>query len=450
MSLPKEILEALDSGSVEAEDYRAEQAWEGYLLYKNLIDTPAYRKKFFPYSKAQDPVIAEPIPSSIINRLTSALRKGTTYSATINGVDATEELHAIIKQTHWEDITLDALTKTLATGSQLFWLGVDDLSKVSINTIQPYYSGKIFNEAQRLQGYYQAYSTDTRTMLDPIDIFTGNEAQSVVKYVDETVYIKWINGARVIYQAHNLPFIPAVWADNIDYDEDGTYGVPYVNRFKTMLMHLNATLSQKQKSLIFLQNIWIAKTDLADSKDGELVLTPDIINYVGPDGDLSQAVRNLDLTEETNQINYLKRAIYKAAQVPMDDDLSTQGKVESGVALRILYAQLEEVIGRLRHMWSCTEEDVLTKAFRMQRLADGRTDPKDSLHVEVVYDTEIVPEDLQHKLDIELRLLENGLIRKETLIRKYNKASEDIDYLLSQSEAPANVVQSTPPENGAI
>ena len=250
MSLPKEVIEALDSGSVEADEYRISDAWDGWLIYKNLIDTPTYRKKFFPYSKPQDPIIAEPIASSIINRLASALRKGTTYSATINGTDATDELNALIEQLEWHDVTLDSLVKTLATGGQLFWLSIDELAKVRVDTIQPYYAGKVFSPTQRLLGFYQSFAMDSRTMLEPIDTYTHNEAQNIVRYVDEVSYMKWQNNTLIVNQPHNLPFIPAVWTDSIDFDEDGAYGMPYINRFKSMLLHLNSTLSKKQKALI--------------------------------------------------------------------------------------------------------------------------------------------------------------------------------------------------------
>lgn len=446
MSLPKEVIEALDAGTAESQEYRVEESWIGWILYKNLVDSPQYRSTFYPYSKAGDPIVAEPITSSIIDRLVSALRKGTDYSAQVNGQDATQELQTLLTQLNWDRLNVDALTKTLATGGQLFWLSLTPSNLVSVSPVQPYYAGKVFNPHEEIQAYYQSYSADTRTMLTPIDSYSKNNAQTIMRYVDDTSYIKWVNGQKVVDQAHNLPFIPAVWADNIDMDENGTYGVPYSNRFKSLLLHLNATLSQKQKALVFLQNIWVAKTDRVPTNDGEeLVLRPDVINYISPDGSLEQAIRNLDLSEESNQIQYIKKAIYKSAQVPNETDLSSQGKLESGVALRILYAQLEEVVTRLRNMWRSTETQVLSKAFRMQRLANGQSDPGDGLTIEVKYDQEIIPQDEQHRLDIDLRLLENNLITRESLIRKYNKSKLDIQTLLTQTPPP---VSQTPPPSG--
>lgn len=448
MALPQEVKNALDQGMQESEDYRIKEAWEGWLIYKNLIDTPPYRATFFPYAESQDPIIAEPITSSIVNRLVSALRKQASYKASINGQDVSPELAKLQEQLRWHQLSMDALAKTLATGGQLFWLTQDQENKVQVNLIQPYYAGKVFDPNFKSIGFYQCYTTDTRTMLTPIDNYTGADTHTVVRYVNSTSYMKWVNGKLLMDQPHNLPFTPAVWADCIDLDENGLYGVPYSNRFKSLLMQLNATLSQKQKALLFLQNIWVAKVGLTPSAgDEELTLKPNVINYLEQDGSLEQVVRNLDLTEESNQVEYLKKAIYKSAQVPMDDSAST-GSLESGVALKILYSQLEEVVSRLRDSWIRTEQEVLGKALRYQRLLDGKSDPKEALLIEVVYKEDLVPQDEQHQLDIDLRLLENNLVTRESLIRKYNKTEDEIKTLLAQ--VPVPVQQSAPPANKVL
>lgn len=425
--LPREIQEALEIGASFSSDYRLEEAWDGYLLYRNLIDSPAYRKKFFPYSKQYDPIIAEPIPSAIIDRLVATTRGGVTYRCETHQ----DVLDEILEYTKFNTLSDTALTRVLATGGQLFWLTIAEPGRVVVDLVQPYYAGKVLDENFDTTAYYQSYNADNTTSIAPVDKLHRSAAFEVVKYVDDTTYSKWKNGKLIYSDLHHLPFIPAVWADNIDMDEDGIYGIPYINRFKNLVLQLNATLSQKQKALVYLQNVWVAKTDYVPGADDDpLTISPDVINYVSAGGSLEQIIRNLNLTEESNQIDYLKRAIYRAAQVPQDDDLSTKGKIESGVALKILYSQLEEVVSRIRRRYKVYEEDILQKMIRTHMLSLGLSDPGDGLKVSVDYKTAITPEDVQAGLSMDLTLLQNGLVTKEALVRKYNTNQEDIDLLL--------------------
>lgn len=434
--LPLEVREALEVGASFSSDYRLEEAWDGYLLYRNLVDSPAYRKKFFPYSKPHDPIIAEPICSAIIDRLVATARGGVTYRSETHQ-DVLEE---ILNYTSFNTLSDTALTRVLATGGQLFWITIDQPGRVVVDLVQSYYAGKVLDENFDTTAYYQSYNADNTTSIVPVDKLHRTSSFEIVKYVDETTYSKWKNGKLIYSDEHNLPFIPAVWADNIDMDEDGIYGIPFINRFKNLVLQLNATLSQKQKSLVYLQNVWVARTDFVpDSNDEPLTLSPDVINYVSTGGSLEQVIRNLNLTEESNQIEYLKRAIYRAAQVPQDDDLSSKGKVESGVALKILYSQLEEVVSRIRRTYKAYEEDLLQKMIRTHMLSLGLSDPGEDLKVEVEYKKSITPEDVQAGLSMDLTLLQNGLVTREALVRKYNTNQEDIDLLLKVNDGNTQI-----------
>lgn len=435
--LPYEVQRALEAGASYSEEFRITDSHEGWICYKNMVDTPAYRKKFFPYSRPADPIVAEPVTSSIINRLVATSRAGATYRCETHQ----ELLDEIIAYMDFTTLSDTALTRVLATGSQLFWLSIAEPGKVVVDLVQPFYSYKAMDENFDTIGYVQSYNADNTTTIAPVDKMNRSSAFEIVKYVDAESVSKWKNGRLIYSEPHNLPFIPAIWCDSIDKDEDGIYGIPFVNRFKSMLMQLNATLSQKQKALVFLQNVWIARTDFVPGADDTpLEISPDVINFVSSNGSLEQVVRNLNLTEESAQIEYLKRAIYRAAQVPQDDDLSSKGKIESGVALKILYSQLEEVVSRIRRSYKRAEEDLLEKVIRTHMMSLGMGDPGEDLVVSVEYEIAVTPEDVQAGLTMDLTLLQNKLVTREALVRKYNTNQEDIDALLTinDPETPAH------------
>jgi glucose uptake protein GlcU len=88
-----------------------------------------------------------------------------------------------------------------------------------------------------------------------------------------------------------------------------------------------------------------------------------MINYVGANSDLQQTSRKLDLAEEKHFINLYQDMIYEAAQLPPKSFLTGIGKVESGVALSIVYSQFKALIKSLENIYLTKEKELIKKLY---------------------------------------------------------------------------------------
>ena len=434
MAMPQWITSALNYGRESSEDYRIEESYRGWLLYLNTITSEVYRKVFFPYSQANDPLVAEPITGSIVNRLATSFRSASFYTTADPKLQPI--LDEVLLELDWRRKTLDVMTRQLATGSLSVWLAVNDVGTIIPTYIPGYFGGKVFDDMGRSPvGFYQLFEVDNASSIKPIDKINNPKQQKLLIYADSTDIRKWTDGKLMYNEPHNLPFIPVTWFDSVDMDENGQYGVPYSNRFFNPLIHLNSLLTQKQKAILFLQNVWVAKSMNAPTPgEPSISLRPNEINFLPESGSLEQAIRNLNLTEESTQIDYLKQVIYKAAQVPQDDDLSSKGKIESGVALRILYAQLAEITSRLDDDFKISERDLLAKAMYMKMARRGGA-PAEMPEIVIVSSSNAIPEDDDRELARDLSLLQAGIYTLDQLKEKYNGVqSESVSITSSESD----------------
>lgn len=418
MAIPNWITSALSYGKESSDDFRIEESYRGWLLYLNTITSEVYRKVFFPYSQHGDPLVAEPVTSSIVNRLATAFRSSAFYTTADPKLQP--YLDEVLLDLDWNRTSTSVATKMLATGGLAAWLAVDETGRIIPTYMPAYYGGKSFDDLGReTTGYYQLFEVDNSTTIKPIDKLNKSRQSKLLIYVDNTNIRKWVDGRLIYDTEHNLPFIPVTWFDSVDMDESEQYGVPYSNRFLNPLIHLNSLLTQKQKAILFLQNVWVAKSVTAPLPEEEQIqLVPNQINFLPENGSLEQVIRNLNLSEESTQIDYLKQVIYKAAQVPQDDDLSAKGKIESGVALRILYSQLAEITSRIDSEFKVYEGDLLSKAVYMKMAARGQTPSLPTINI--ITRNEAIPEDEDRELARDLQLLQAGILTVDQLKLKYN------------------------------
>ena len=198
----------------------------------------------------------------------------------------------------------------------------------------------------------------------------------------------------------------------IDKYDSGKYGKPFVSRCTELVLEYNHILSQIVKAVKILQNVWVTNLS-ADNPEMPIRLSPDTINFLGPDGKLEQAIRNLDLEEERKLLEILEFQISKASQVPAElIGLRDVGKLPSGIALQILLQPLVELIERIRPLFVLKTGELAEKLIRMKYAIDGKRAP-DKIELDIQVNEAIFPDDRKEKIDEIITLKKEGLISIE-------------------------------------
>ena len=405
------------------EIYRFLDALEGEVYYKNLLTEDGFRAKYFSaLFEDDDPVIAIPLTSSFIDRIISILRANVTITSDNPEVD--KRLPELLEMWDYTDLMKGVQSRTLATGNNSVWLSVKDEANIVLTPWESYYTSKLFNDSNEVEGYAKHYimnngvmepntSNDNRRL-------KGKNKFTITELVDDTTWRKFRDDEIAYEEEHGFGFTPVTWFDSIDKSKE-KYGIPYVNRFKNLLNNLNNTYSEAQRAVLVFQNIWITNKDFQDPEK-PISLNPRNIQFVGTEGKLEQSIKNLDLGEEWTLIGELKKEIQRAAQMPSDAFLDGLAKVESGVALKLQYTPLFELISLVENSFQEKEEELVYKAVSAQLDLEGKSK---EFNISVDYNTNILPVDeaADFKFDVERK--NAGAISQEYFNSKWGEEADN-------------------------
>lgn len=372
----------------------------GKVFYQNLLATPTYTKIYFPATAGETdseyirrPKIAVPISSSIIDRITNILMQGAVI--TTSSDESQQRMDKIATDLNLAEFLRDMITNAIVTGNNLSLIRIVENEMKLENWDGPWVWMK-----DGLVGY--EYTTRNSLMVPVLS--------SDVKEDNRTVVI--IDDLMFGNVKHNLPFNPSTLVKNIDKYDDGVWGKSFVMRFNDMVVEYNHIVSQISKAIKVLQNVWITNRDV-DNPENPIRLSPDRINFLGQEGTLEQAIRQLNLTEEREYLNILEHQISRASQVPAElAGLKDVGKLPSGVALQILLQPLVELTERMKNVFVPALEDFSYKVLATDYIIDGQNIPT-GLEVDVHTNDAILPEDRNQQIAEIVTLKKEGLITPE-------------------------------------
>jgi hypothetical protein len=383
------------------ERYLAHQdGFEGYVFYNNKLATPLFIKKYFPKTDGESesqynrrPKISVPITTSIIDRIVNILNSHTVIS--VDNTEAQDKMDYLYLKLDLQEFIRDMLVNMLSTGNNLSVIrkGLD--TPEIENWDGTYVNFDLINYG--INGYEYTYKDGVIVPVLNSDV-KEDEIRRV--FIDDYLF-----GDIV----HNLGFNPSVAIKSIDKYTSGKYGKPYPLRFGDLAVEFNHIISQMSKSIKILQNIWTSNLSV-DNPEMPIRLDPDTVVFLGPNGILQQAARELDLSEEVRLLEILEHHISKSSQVPAElVGLRDAGKLPSGIALQILLQPLVELMDRLRPLFHKKVVELSEKLIKMQYLIEGKPFPK-NLNVTVKSDESIFPTDRKERIDEVVLLKREGLI----------------------------------------
>lgn len=383
------------------EEARIKGAEIGRAFYENTVTIGALGKQFFPAKRFSGAdLISLPIYSTVINKITNSMRNEIYYEK-----DA--KIDALYSKYDLDNVMNIAMKNSLMTGSTSLWLEKSD-DKLCINNWNPWYTFKLFSEdGKNVIGYMKRYVIDNQSLLSPL-VKSGSNAIEYIEIVSsDNKWVIYQDGKPFYDENYNMPMMPVVWFDSIDMDDDNRYGIPFVDRFKNILIALNQLLTSSQRMMLCLPNTWYTTKDFQDS-DNEISIRPDMINYVGSDKELAQTARELDLNEEKDFIEKYINSIYESSQLPPKEILSGAGKVESGIALSIIYSSFISLISSISTYGQRKEAELIKALYFMEY---GR-ELKD---FEVKWTNNILPKDRDADLLYYTTLFDKNIITADEL-----------------------------------
>lgn len=377
-----------------------QEGQEGKIFYQNLLATSTYSKKYFPPTPGETdgeyqrrPKVAIPITSSIIDRITNILLQGATI--TTSSEESQKRMDNLATDLNLAEFIRTMVTNTIVTGNNLAVI------RIVNNEIKlEHWDGTWVWINDELSGY--EYTTRDGLMVPVLSSDIKEEKRTKV-VIDDVQF----GGVK-----HNLPYNPSTLTKNIDRYDDDNFGKSYVMRFNDMVVEYNHIVSQISKSIKVLQNVWVSNRDV-DNPENPIRLSPDRVNFLGVDGTLEQAIRNLNLTEEREYLEILEHQISRASQVPAElAGLKDAGKLPSGIALQLLLQPLTELVERYRNLFVPAIEEFSLKVLSTDYIIENKPIPTD-LQVDVQVNTSILPEDRKDRIAEIITLKNEGLITTE-------------------------------------
>lgn len=264
--------------------------------------------------------------------------------------------------------------------------------------------------------------------------------------ISKGFYRKWVNSKQAVFKDSDK-----WWNENIygcspvvfycapDPDESKYLGAGFPLRFRNMALKHSQTISNAIQACEALPVIWGFTGDFGKIKN--FPIRPNKIVQLPVDGKLAQTERNLDLEEEWTAANNLERFISLVASVPASvwDTLGSAGKVESGVALKILYQPLLDIVGTVQTHYGSAEKERMTKTLKMWNSMNP-TKPVDvtKLRPEVKFKRDILPKNETEEIASDILKLANGIVTLTDLVKKYNqhlKTDAEVEaYIKQESE----------------
>jgi hypothetical protein len=369
-------------------------AVEGRVFYNNELTDPQWVERFFPKSPGSvtyqyEPKIAFPITRDILNNFASLLYRDAIVE--IDKPYLQEDLDIFLETNQWHSLGRDIVVKTLYGGTLLAIIRPFGNS-ARIDT----WGGEwtfIFDENTDYEmiGYCYKVKDGRR---EPLLREPENDRQAAKEGVTFVPITETLWGDF----PHDFGFRPAVMFRAVDKQDDSPYPLPYHMRYREQNLEFNKLWSQLITALRILPNVWWTNKDREDPNN-PLRISPFLINYLGQDGRLEQVARQVNLEPEFTALASLKNHIAVSAQVPdFMTGLEGVGKVESGVALSIVFSPLIQIVNRIKRDFRPSFIELLTKGFQADYiLRTGRPAPEFALDVR--FTDNVIPVDKDNEID---------------------------------------------------
>jgi len=398
--LSETIFERLLDDDVTAERHRCSIQREGEVFYNNTLTNDLNWKKYFPWKRfrTNQDIIGLPITKTIIEKIIAATRDSVTIES-----DNQTRIEEMYTKYNLDVLIKKIMRETLALGQITQWLKWDN-DNVVIEQWKPWY---VFSTKDGVIKYYAVHKG---TMIPAIDGDIPKGADVFIEYVTSDTWTIWQNGTIIWDETHGLPYLPIQIWNNIDL-WGNKWGQPFSERFKNLLIKLNQLVSASHRQILALPTVWTTTKDFTDDMN-PLDISPDYINFVGSDKDLSQTTRQLDLTWESSFFDKYIAQIYDVAQMPPKEFLEGAGKVESGIALEIVYKQFNELVSDISRLFQDYEEELIKKIYFMET-------GQELNNIQISYSNSATPRNEAQEFERDKQLLEIGVYTLEEFTAKW-------------------------------
>ena len=378
-----------------------QDAIEGEVFYDNLENKEPYTQKYYPPYDGESqsdydrrPKIAVSITTSTVDRIIGSLLGNMIVTS--EDPSTRDVLDMLGEDLDFTEIIRDVVKNTIVGGNNLTIVHPGETVPFIKNWDAPF----VYVDDNGLKGF--EYELKDGVMLPVLKNTSNKKDDIVLTIINELVYGD---------EFHNLGFDPSYLTINIDRYKNGIVGKTFTKRFIELANEYNQVFSGNSLDIKIFKNLWtINKT--FDDPVNKVTLTPGKICFIGEDGELQQAIKNLDLSEENEHLNTLEHHISRASQVPGEfTGLRDAGKLPSGVALTILMQPFVELLGRFEGVFTRSSESIITKIVQMNNRMQGR--PAGDPQVSVVLDIDVVPKNVDEKIDQIILLKKEGLITEE-------------------------------------
>lgn len=381
-----------------------EDALEGRVFYENKLAEPENVEKYFPRIEGQDmklykqaPKISFPITADVINRIIALIHSDMKIECDSVPVDTV--LQERLDKLEWETLSRKFLAQSMSEGN---FLEVPRFGNKGIyyqNWGGEYFYRDVIADTDKI-GYVYVLNKDGT--MSPLTCAPAKDANIRSTQITETTW----DGVE-----HGLDFNPATYFRCVDVDKDNRYGKGYYLRGKGQILEYNQVFSQASKAVKILQNVWKTSLD-RENPSATISLIPDKLNHVGKEGVLEQVIRELSIQPETEILDRVKAHIAASFQVPdFMTGLRDVGKIESGVALAIVSAPLQEIVARIKFEYKPKVIEFLTKDIKLTYAFHGKRAPNFALSVE--FGGSVIPMDIQAELKNIYDAVDRGIITAE-------------------------------------
>jgi len=392
---------------------------EGEVFYRNLLAKRGYISKYFPKADKEPeevykarPKVALPITASMIDRVRDVALNGLK----VHVPDAADgEKWELVKSSlNWSSFLKNTLAYTLAGGNYLVALKGDTVSidgvVVPVVTFEPWRAQYLFKgDDGKSVGVEYMIDKNTGETSPVLQEQAGDAKRQIVRktYTPDFIVTERGDSAEPSYFEHNMGFPPAVWFKSIDMEPGAVYALPYPERFENLIIEYNQVFSQAVTGVRIFQNVWNTNKDGTGVGD-PLAIMPGVINFLGENGTLEQAVRELNLEPEKYLLELTKNHISEAGQVPpFFTGLESVGKIEAGVAMRIAFEPLIQLVDGILEVFVPALRLLVSKSIKAQYKVESK-DKSGEPVVEIDIPESVLPSDV----DEEIARLEKALLNE--------------------------------------
>lgn len=244
---------------------------------------------------------------------------------------------------------------------------------------------------------------------------------------------------------------PVVFFRGPDPDETQYRGEAWSERFRDLALKHSRLVSDIGHACQILSTIWIFTGDKKMASEitirkNEIVCLPNVEGGAK----FEQSVSQLNLTEEWKLCDYYAHIIDMVGMFPSQsfESLTGSGKVESGVALKILFRPLIDAIGLIRSAMAEAEKQRMSVCVKMFN-AHNQLSKIDltKIRPEVEYHNNPIPVDEASELINDVLKMEKGAMSKATFAMRYNNS------LRTEAEAEDFLKKNSPqqaPQSGSV